>query len=82
MYITYILFSERTGKFYTGHCEDMTVRLQQHNTGRNISTRTGAPWIIVFSKESQTRSEVMILEEKIKKRGAKRFLNDQNLQIG
>jgi len=82
MYTTYILFSQTTGKFYTGHCEDFNQRLNQHNSGGNKSTKAGAPWKIIYSCESITRSEAMALEYKIKKRGAGRFLSDLNIIVG
>jgi putative endonuclease len=82
MFTTYILFSNSTQKFYTGHCEDFSVRLEQHNSGRNKSTKSGGPWVIAFSKQFNTRAEAMSLEIKIKKRGAKRFLEDLRNSIG
>jgi predicted GIY-YIG superfamily endonuclease len=34
------------------------------------------PWKIVYQIQFPTRSEAVILEQKIKKRGAKRYLED------
>ncbi len=42
----------------------------------------GIPWKIVYSKEFETRKEAMKYERFIKKRGAERFLNDNNNQLG
>ena len=74
MYTTYILFSQSTERFYSGHCEDFDIRFVQHNNGRNKSTKPGIPWEIVYSQTFETRKEAMLLEQRIKKRGAKRFL--------
>jgi putative endonuclease len=82
MYKTYILHSSTTGKFYTGHCSDLTQRINQHNSGINISTRAGIPWKIVYSFQFDSRSEAMALENKIKKRGAGRFLSDLKIIVG
>ena len=82
MFTTYILFSSSTRRFYTGHCEDITIRLAQHNNGRNKSTKGGKLWTIVYTIESNTRSEAVGWEEKIKSRGAKRFLNELNIIVG
>ena len=82
MYTTYILFSKTTLKYYTGHCEDIGIRLNQHNGRRNKSTKAGIPWEIVYSCEFETRRESMELEGKIKSRGAKRYINDQYNQDG
>ncbi len=82
MYTTYILYSFSRNRFYSGHCEQMTKRLEQHNTGRNKSTKSGIPWKIVFTQEFSSRSEAATLESRIKKRGASRFLSDINITVG
>jgi putative endonuclease len=82
MFTTYILYSKSTGKYYSGHCEDFELRLAQHNGGRNKSTKSGIPWEVIYKKLSESRSAAMALEQKIKKRGAKRFLSDQYNQSG
>jgi putative endonuclease len=51
--------------------------LERHNQGRVKSTKFGIPWKIVLQQELPTRSEAMILEKQIKKRGAKRYIKDQ-----
>ena len=73
---TYILYSQSRLKYYTGSCEDLTARIDRHNSSVVPSTRLGTPWELVWSKELPTRGEAMVYEKKIKKRGAKRFLED------
>jgi len=43
---------------------------------------TGMPWVILYSKAFKSRQEAVNLEMIIKKRGAARFLDDNNIQIG
>ena len=76
MFITYILYSQKSNKFYSGHTCDLNRRLEEHNRGKTAFMAAGAPWTIQFSKEHNTRSEAIKLEKFIKKRGAARFLND------
>ena len=76
----YILFSNSLNKYYTGQTNDLSSRLERHNSGREKYTKTGTPWELVWSTDCKDRSEAMKLENKIKKRGAKRFLED--LQFG
>jgi len=40
------------------------------------STKGGSPWELVLQIEVSNRSEALILEKSIKKRGAKRYLDD------
>jgi putative endonuclease len=78
MFTVYILYSEVKQKFYTGQTQDFEKRLQTHNSGKNLSTKKGAPWILVWKIVVRTRSEAVILELTIKKRGAVRFIQDQS----
>ncbi len=76
MYIVYILFSKSSLKYYTGQTDDLENRLQRHNSGLSLSTKSGKPWELIYQIQFSTRSEAMLLEKKIKKRGAKRYLED------
>lgn len=72
----YILFSEKSSKYYVGQTADIEDRLKRHNSGRVNSTKYGIPWKIVLQIEVLNRSQAVALETKIKKRGAKRYLDD------
>jgi putative endonuclease len=74
IFFVYILFSEKAEKYYTGHTQDIVNRLKEHNGGETSSLKTGIPWKLIWSDKCSSRSEAMKLENKIKKRGAKRFL--------
>jgi putative endonuclease len=76
MYLVYILYSASKLKFYVGQTNDLDDRLKRHNNGESLSTKHGTPWILIYSIKFQSRSEAVSLESKIKKRGAKRYLND------
>jgi putative endonuclease len=76
MYFTYILQSQKTDRYYTGHTNNIDTRLIQHNKGETKSTKSGIPWKQVWHTDFPTRSEAIQLELRIKKRGAKRFLQD------
>ncbi len=76
MYQVYILFSKKTQKFYTGISSDTGKRLYFHNQGLNTSTKSGLPWNQIWVSEEMEKSAASLLERKIKKRGAKRYLTD------
>jgi len=82
MYYTYILYSSKINKFYSGQTKDLAKRLEEHNRGKTTFMATGAPWVIVFSREFDSRSEAVKLERFIKSRGASRFLNDNKSDVG
>jgi len=73
-FLVYILYSESEYRFYIGHTQDLDNRMRQHNNGETKSIRFGVPWRIVWHAEFPSRSEAMRIENKIKNRGAKRFL--------
>jgi len=75
-FVVYILFSASTRRYYTGQTQDVQDRLTRHNSGETKSTKSGIPWTLVWSHSCASRSEAMQLENKIKKRGAGRFLDD------
>jgi putative endonuclease len=76
MFCVYILFSEKRSRYYVGQTTDINKRLKRHNKGRVPSTKYGIPWKVVLQIEVDSRSEAIRLETKIKKRGAKRFIDD------
>ncbi len=73
-YATYILYSAKLDKYYTGSCEDINVRITQHNTGRNTSTKAGVPWEIKYIEEYNTRSEAQSRELEIKKKKSRKYI--------
>ena len=81
-YFVYVLFSESANKYYIGHTQDVDARLFEHNSGQGNFTSKYAPWRLVWSKSMNSRGEAMKLENKIKKRGAARFLKDLDQGIG
>ncbi len=74
VFTVYILWSESMSRYYTGSCIDLAERLQRHNQCRNISTRSGVPWKVVYTEVFEKRSDALRRENQIKSNGAGRFL--------
>ncbi|MHB1108342.1 MAG: GIY-YIG nuclease family protein [Lutibacter sp.] len=51
--------------------------MKKHNQGNVQSTKFGIHWKLVLKIEAANRSEALILEKKVKKRGAKRYIDNQ-----
>ena len=77
----YILFSDKSSRYYVGLTADIDKRLERHNSCRVPSTKFGVPWKLIKFFEVNDRSEAIKLEHKIKKRGAKRYLEDNSLGV-
>jgi len=55
MFYTYILKSEKSGRYYIGHSEDIYERLKRHNTGKVTATKNKGPWFIVYFEIHETK---------------------------
>ncbi len=80
-YDVYILFSKNWKRYYVGQTQDIEKRFKRHNDGFVPSTKGGLPWKLVVTFSVTSRSEAMKLELKIKKRGIKRFLEDNQFGV-
>ena len=78
MYCVYVLFSATIGKYYCGQTRNLQTRLDSHNSGSTLSNKHGIPWTLTGFINCKSRSEAMVLEKKIKKRGVKRWLQDNH----
>ena len=72
-YYTYILYSEKLCKFYSGHTSNLSKRIEEHNRGKNKYTKNGIPWTLIKFFNADSKREAVRLEERIKKRGLKGF---------
>ena len=78
MFCVYILHSKTRLKYYVGQTNNIDDRLRRHNSGLVSSTKHSIPWDLVYMIQFARRSEAVLLERKIKKRGIRRYLIDIN----
>ena len=64
-----------------GQTDNIQKRLKRHNKGLVVSTKYGVPWDLITTFEVESRSEALLLEKKIKRRGAKRYLEDNQFGV-
>ncbi|MDP6922723.1 MAG: GIY-YIG nuclease family protein [Lutibacter sp.] len=77
----YILFSDTRSRYYVGQTSDIVKRLEKHNHSGVPSTKGGVPWKLIKVIEVEDRSAALLLEKKIKKRGAGRYLKDNQFGV-
>ncbi|MFZ2803839.1 MAG: GIY-YIG nuclease family protein [Patescibacteria group bacterium] len=46
----YILFSQKRNMYYIGSTNDLNRRIAEHNRGQTTWTRTGCPWVCVYTE--------------------------------
>ena len=51
---------------YIGQTSDLNERLTRHNTGNSRFTKGKGPWKMIFSIKLESRSEAILLEQKLK----------------
>jgi len=76
IFTCYILKSQKSGKFYIGHTNDINRRFIEHNSGQTKSTKSGIPWDIVFTKTFNSKTEAAAFETFIKKMKSRKFIED------
>ena len=76
-FTVYRLFSISLNKHYVGYTS-LTIeeRLNYHLSNHKGFTAKAKDWEVVWTKIINSKSEALTLEKKIKKRGAKRFIDD------
>ncbi|MEK7516007.1 MAG: GIY-YIG nuclease family protein [Patescibacteria group bacterium] len=73
MFFIYILCSLEDRYYYVGSCQNIEVRLNQHNRMLVKSTKSHVPWELVYKESFLTLAEARKRELQIKswkKRGA------------
>ena len=66
MFYTYVLKSEKDGKLYIGHTENVIKRTQVHNLGKVPSTKHRTPFTLLFQTAFTTRNQARWQERKWK----------------
>jgi putative endonuclease len=74
MFYTYILQSDKSGRYYVGHAEDIYKRLERHNAGQVAATRNKGPWVIVYFETYQTKAEANSRELDVKSMKSRHYI--------
>ena len=84
MFSVYILLSQKSGKYYIGHSEDVGRRLMEHNNPNNSSyTSKHQPWELKASFEvGNKRGDAMKVEKYIKSQKSRKFTQQIVENIG
>ena len=74
MFYTYIIQSQKSGKYYTGSCQDIDIRLERHNAGATPSTKSGRPWELVYTESYENNSDALKREREIKSKKSRKYI--------
>jgi len=75
MFTVYILKSTKLEKYYIGQTEDLSKRLDWHNSLRARWTKRYQPWVLVHTEKFENRSGAIKRERELKSlKNIKQFL--------
>ena len=77
MFYTYILKSEKNGRFYTGYTSDLRKRLIQHNKGQSYYTKRDTPYLLVYYEACLNEDDARSREVYLKTGMGKRFVKNR-----
>ena len=66
MFYVYILQSLKDGSYCIGQTNNVSNRLERHNSRRQLATRSKVPWELVYTKPFPTRNQAVRREREIK----------------
>jgi putative endonuclease len=77
MFYAYVLKSIEHDYYYKGHCENLELRLQQHNSGMTSSIKPYLPFQIAYFAQFETLQEAINREKYFKTSAGRRFLKSK-----
>ena len=73
-YYTYLLLSEKDGKYYTGYTKDLNVRFEQHQKGQVQSTKHRRPFKLIYYEVCLSQQDALKREKHLKTFYGKMFI--------
>ena len=74
MYYTYVLFSLKDRKLYTGYTENIKRRINEHNQGLVSSTRHRRPLELIYYEYGGTEEDAIRRERCLKSGRGKKYI--------
>ncbi len=77
MFYTYILFSLKNRKMYTGSTSDLKKRLEQHNSGKSSYTKSRRPYKLIYYEACHNETDARTREKYLKSGMGKRYIKNR-----
>ncbi len=74
MYYTYVLKSQRDGKFYTGYTKNLKLRFDEHRKGKVESTKDRRPLELIYYEGCLDQKDATHREKYLKTYHGKSFI--------
>jgi putative endonuclease len=76
-YYVYVLQSENDRKFYTGFTTDLKRRFEEHQEGKNFSTKHRKPFKLIYYEFCLNEKDAKIRERYLKTAWGKRYIKNR-----
>jgi putative endonuclease len=76
-YFTYVLRSKKDNKLYTGYTRRLRKRLDEHNSGLNLSTKGRGPFELIYFEACLSEAAAVKREKQLKSGHGKRYLKNR-----
>lgn len=73
-YYTYVLWSKKDGRLYTGFTSDLRKRFNQHNDNKSTYTKGRGPFELIYYEACRNTTDAAKHEQYLKSGLGKRFL--------
>ncbi len=77
MYFVYVLESAKDRGWYIGFTERIEGRLEDHNSGKNVSTKDRRPFELIYYEAYREKLDALGREVFLKSGGGRRFFSKQ-----
>lgn len=67
MFYVYVLKSKKDNSLYIGYTNDLKRRFEEHNSGKNKSTKFKTPFELVYYEAYKSKSDAKYREKNMKK---------------
>ena len=74
MYFVYIIKSAKDESWHYGFSEDPEKRLGYHNAGKSRYTKGKLPWVLIFQRSFENRTEALKFERQLKRLRNKNYI--------
>ena len=76
-FYVYLLRSQQDGEWYTGFSKDVILRLDDHNSGKVISTKDRRPFDLIYFEACINLKDAIAREKYLKSGMGKKYLKNR-----
>ncbi|MEK7553153.1 MAG: GIY-YIG nuclease family protein [Patescibacteria group bacterium] len=74
-YYTYVLLSLKDNKYYIGYTNNLKRRIEEHNSGKNFSTKSRKPFKLIYCEVCLNEDDAKQREKYFKSTIGRRYLS-------